>query len=66
MVVVRASLTEQRTLEALPSIVNAFNQQRINEDYRRNRSKLSAQKHEALYKNLNSLAFLALIDSNET
>jgi hypothetical protein len=66
MVVVRAGLTEQRTLEALPSIVNALNQQRINEDRRRNRSKLSAQEHEALRENLNNSAFLAPIDSNET
>jgi len=34
MVVVRVGLTEQRALDALLSIVNALNQQRIDEDCR--------------------------------
>jgi hypothetical protein len=55
MVVVRAGLTEQKALEALPFIINALNQQRIEEDRRRNKSKLSAQEHQALCENLNNL-----------
>jgi hypothetical protein len=50
----------------LPSIVNALNQQRIIEDCRRNKSKLSAQEHEGLYNKLNNSGFLAPIDSNKT
>jgi hypothetical protein len=66
MVVVRAGLTKQRAHDALPSIVNALNQQRIIEDCRRNKSKLSAQEHEGLYNKLNNSGFLAPIDSNKT
>jgi hypothetical protein len=64
MVVVRAGLTEQKALDALPSIMNALNQRRIEEDRRRNKSKLSAQEHQALRDKLNNSSFLAPIDSD--
>ncbi len=55
MVVVRVGLAEQKALEALPFIINALNQQLVEKDRGRSKSKLSAQEHRALCGNLNNL-----------
>jgi hypothetical protein len=59
--VVRVDLTKQKVLDALPSIVNALNQRRVEEDRRRNEGKLSTQVHQTFHDKLNNLSFLAPI-----